>query len=176
MNLKDFQIAMIRYAKLKPSSTTPDFKDHDVASFWFEKLKHIPAGRLGEAMGELISLQYFPCIDDVRKLCGEQNFSDEDIAREFVPALVSAIERFGSPNMEDAKKHLGPVRWGMVEMIGGWNSVCDYDYDEIKNLTAQWRELAIIYLKKNRANKTGGLIEIDRPKNNLTLANSNKIE
>lgn len=145
---------MIRYAKLKPSSTTPDFKDHDVAGFWFEKLKHIPAAKLGEAMGELISLQYFPCIDDVRKLCGEVAFNEDEIAREFIPRLVNYVERFGYANELEAKKEIGEKMWAVVESIGGWQYICNFDsYEDFNFMIPQWRETAKVCLKRQSASQ-----------------------
>jgi hypothetical protein len=153
-------MAMIKFAKLKPSSTTPDFRDSDVSCFWFNQLKHIPASRLGEAMFKLIEGKYFPCIDEVRKQCGEVEFNEDEIAREFIPKIVNLVEKYGYTNPMNARKEIGEDRWQIIESLGGWDYICGLSYNEFTFLMPQWRETAKVIIKKQRHGISSDLLPI----------------
>ena len=141
---------MIRYASIKPSATTPDFKNNDVSAFWFEALKDIPTDALGRAMNKLLQSTFFPCIEDVKKSCGVVEFTDDEIAREFVPKIVNYVERFGYVNAHDARKAMGEDRWDIILALGGWEYVCQLEYEEFTFLLPQWRETAKVVIKKKK--------------------------
>lgn len=69
--------------------------------------------------------------------------SDEDQAIEAVSRIVAAVSRFGWNNPDRAKLFIGGLGWRVVEMEGGWTTVCEtLNNDNIGTLRAQWRGIA----------------------------------
>lgn len=92
----------------------------------------------------------FELEDVCRKLSGEEFDSPEEISAR----IVSAITKFGSPNMEGAKKYIGPIGWKMVEMSGGWSSICmNMRVDQTTTYVAQWKSLAARLIEKEEVRK-----------------------
>jgi hypothetical protein len=160
---------MIKYAKLKPSSTTPDFKDDDVTSFWFDSLKNVPIDKLSSAMNKLVQGIHFPCIDEILKSSGVVEFDEDEIAREFVPKIVNYVERFGYTNPDLARKEMGDAHWSIISAIGGWDYVCNLEYKDFTFLQPQWRETAKVCIKKLKAGMADGLIGIETNSQQLKL-------
>lgn len=56
--------------------------------------------------------------------------------------ILEAVVRFGWPNAQEAAEWLGPERWKIVQMLGGWSHLCETANTKQKGiLTAQIRDL-----------------------------------
>lgn len=66
-----------------------------------------------------------PMPAEIRELvCPEENISIEAQAREISARICGAIPKFGWCNSKDAREHIGPAGWLVVERQGGWNYLC----------------------------------------------------
>lgn len=76
------------------------------------------------------------------------NYKDHGI--ELSNRIIEAMTKFGWSNPDQAKNHIGELGWKIVQQAGGWARICETSSDEqLPILRAQWRELAIVLLKKN---------------------------
>ncbi len=81
---------------------------------------------------------------------------DEQRARDAVARILTAISRIGIYRMNDAQAYVGELGWEVVRLQGGWEEVCKSITDENKAiLQAQWRELAVSLINKERLGLTG---------------------
>lgn len=79
--------------------------------------------------------------------------SDQDQARDIVAKVIEALSKFGTDrsSMDRAKVFLGELGWLLVKRLGGWERLGHLSYDDINpTAQAQWRELAIVLMKKSR--------------------------
>lgn len=75
------------------------------------------------------------------------NYKDHGI--ELSNRIIEAMTKFGWSNPDQAKNHIGELGWKIVQQAGGWARICETSSDEqIPILRAQWRELAVVLLKK----------------------------
>jgi hypothetical protein len=51
--------------------------------------------------------------------------SPEAQAREIAARIVGGVTKFGWANSREAKAHIGPTGWRVVELQGGWQSICE---------------------------------------------------
>jgi len=166
LNIRIFAEAMLRYSKVV-AGNKPDFADEDVIEFWYDSLKDIPLELLGVAIKKLCKGTHFPSIDSILKQCGmaDVEWSEDEVAREFIPKIVKFVERFGYPNEGSARQHIGEQGWGIITSLGGWSYLCNIStYEEFNRMQPQWRETAKVYLKKVKAGLGDKPLHIDGPK------------
>jgi len=90
---------------------------------------------------------------------GSGNRTASDAALEAPGWILSLIERYGMPNERDARKAAGPELWKVIELVGGWRSLCETpSYDNWATIAAQIREVAKSAYRRMAA---GGLDAID---------------
>lgn len=51
--------------------------------------------------------------------------SDEAQAREIAARIVGSVTKYGWANPKEAREFIGPVGWRVVEVQGGWSSICE---------------------------------------------------
>ena len=69
------------------------------------------------------SIKFFP-LPAVFLQKAKPKATDEDKAKEAAARIVSAVSRFGYPFSEDARKYIGEIGWRVVELQGGWSTLC----------------------------------------------------
>lgn len=85
------------------------------------------------------------------KLKGMIVLPDDQRARDAVALVMTAIARIGNYRTKDAQEFIGELGWEVVKLQGGWEEVCRSVTDDNKGIIqAQWRELAISLINKNR--------------------------
>lgn len=155
MNIEQFCVAMIRYKKIQPFGA-PDFNDDFVAEYWFKKISHYGAENLSRAMQKLCEKSKFPCIEDVRRECGEEEVSDEAVARDIAEKIYYAIGAFGSHNYKGAKEYLGDLADKVIGGGAGWMQICETTTTSQAGMhKAQWRESAKGHLEMARKGVSG---------------------
>ena len=66
-----------------------------------------------------------------------------DDANEIVARIFRAIRKFGYPNPDEAKHHIGELGWAVVQGMGGWSHLCtSSDLGYQSSVRAQLRDLA----------------------------------
>lgn len=72
--------------------------------------------------------------------------------------IVGAVSRVGPYNTAAAHRSLGPVAWQVVQMEGGWESVCqNLTYENMGMLKAQWRNLAKVLIQRGSRSEAPAL-------------------
>jgi hypothetical protein len=92
-----------------------------------------------------------PSPADLLSFVGEttpQAITARDEANEMAGMIIKAVTKFGWPNAKAAKEFLGDDGWRIVEMSGGWSTICDMDVDQLPSWRAQLRELSEAVTKK----------------------------
>lgn len=85
------------------------------------------------------------------KLRGMIQLPDDQKARDAVGRILTAISRIGPYRDKDAQDYVGELGWAVVKQQGGWEEVCQTLTNDNKGtLMAQWRELAISLMNKER--------------------------
>lgn len=66
----------------------------------------------------------------------------KDVGREVALRIREAVSKFGWPNPNPARDHIGHLGWGVVEAMGGWQQLCEKLGVEIQESTflAQCRD------------------------------------
>jgi hypothetical protein len=91
--------------------------------------------------------------------------SDDDLAIEAVSRVVAAVSRYGWCNSERARDFVGELGWRVVEMEGGWKTVCEtLTQDNIGTLRAQWRNLARSSITRGKAGTLDVAPRLPEPK------------
>ena len=95
----------------------------------------------------------------VRARIVPEAMSDEDLAIEAVNRIFEAVARWGWNNAARAKLMIGELGWKVVEMDGGWLTVCqELTEDNKGTFRAQWKGLALVQIRRAKA----GILEAPR--------------
>ena len=83
--------------------------------------------------------------------------------------VQQAISRYGYPQPDKAREHVGSVIWETIRGLGGWQTVCDTPSSQATTMRAQWRDAWL--RAANRRETLAALPESIRPKiNGITEA------
>lgn len=98
-------------------------------------------------------------------------------ARDAVARILTAISRIGPYRSSEAKEFIGELGWEIVKLQGGWEELCTSLNDNNKpNLQAQWRELGITLINKEKMGLTNEKPVLSfKPKQNGQLENIGKL-
>ena len=133
---------MLKYTSIQPYCA-PNFKDQFVCEFWYEQLGTYGTERLSFAFKKLVCRNKFPSIDEVRKECGDDEVSDDTIARDVAERIHHAIGRFGGRNYDRALEYIGEIGEQTIGGSSGWIAACDGCTNSNSGIyKAQWRERA----------------------------------
>lgn len=78
--------------------------------------------------------------------------------------ILEAVVRFGWPNALEAAEWLGPERWKIVQMLGGWSHLCETASTNQKGiLTAQIRDLCSEVNVTRSAERSGVKPQLQEP-------------
>lgn len=131
--------------------------DPTVIAMFANDLADLPLERVEQALFEIRrdpKIIRFPLPAVIRDRIEPFQLSDEALAQQAVSRLVEAISRFGWNHPEDAKAYIGELGWHVVQREGGWQNICSIlDQDNIGQLRAQWRDLAISSARLSRVGK-----------------------
>jgi hypothetical protein len=147
LTFEQFKRAMIRYSSVI-GGKAPDFHDDFVCRFWFDALSHVEPSVLGRVIKAKVCGNFFPSINEILESCGAMEEKPEDKAREFVAMIPRLIEKHGYPNEARARQEVGEDCWVVIEAIGGWRALCNMNRYPTSTDLAQWRDVAIIALKR----------------------------
>jgi len=76
---------------------------------------------------------------------------DDQRSRDAAARILTAISRIGNYRNQDAKEFIGELGWEIVKLQGGWEETCRSITEDNKGIIlAQWRELGISLINKNR--------------------------
>lgn len=95
-----------------------------------------------------------PAVSEIEEAMGAKQPSTEDMAREVVALIESALSRFGYPNESQAMTHIGTLGREIIHDMGGWVPFCMSidSYDQMPSIRKQIRELAEAKLRQMPAN------------------------
>jgi hypothetical protein len=108
----------------------------EMADFYIESFEGKSERDVLEAIKKCSNeLRSFPCVADIH--CRIKT----DIPDEFeiVGLIYQAIELYGYPRPEQARKHIGEIGWRAILSCGGWLNVCSTPSDQDATLRAQLR-------------------------------------
>lgn len=66
----------------------------------------------------------------------------EDEAIQISGRILGAIASVGPYQGQRARELIGEIGWQVVQMEGGWQTICEIETDDIPIRKAQWRNLA----------------------------------
>lgn len=131
---------------------------HEMSIRMAESLQHIGWDKVCDELETYIEViepirSNFPTIAKIRQMCGEEFFSDEDMARDIAENIFRAISRLGSyAKIDEVKAFVGDVGFAVIQRNGGWVELArSCTMENCGMLKAQWRELAKVLIKKDRA-------------------------
>lgn len=124
-------------------------------------LVDIPMDQLESATNLVMkcgSFTKFPLPGQIRELIKPK---PEEEAVEISARIATALSKFGYTNPERAKEFIGSTGWNVVELNGGWQTMCQtVSADELPILKAQWRELAKTFIKREAFTKETDLVRL----------------
>lgn len=80
----------------------------------------------------------------------------EDEAVQIAGRILGAIASVGPYQIQAAREAIGEVGWQVVEMEGGWQTLCEVQTEDIPIRKAQWRNMAKSLIEHPR--RTQGLM------------------
>ena len=128
-----------------------------VLSLYVEDLADLPYASVARAIGEARrdpKTTRCPLPSQVRSRVVPQE-DPEGEATLVASDIVGAVSRIGPYRAEAARRALGPVAWQVVEMEGGWESLCrNLTYDTLGTFKAQARKLAEVLIRRGVGKET----------------------
>lgn len=105
------------------------------------------------------NLTEFPTPATIKRLCLGSSQTYEEIAQETAVKIEAAISRIGSNrydiNKDSIERHnaklkeaVGDIGMEVIRLMGGWNIVCEVDYDGLISLRKQLRDLSNVVCKR----------------------------
>jgi hypothetical protein len=132
----------------------------DALALYAEDLEDLPLESIQSALRDLRrdpKTTRLPLPAVIRQKLAPEALSDEDLAIEAVNRIFQAVARFGWPNPVAAREMIGEVGWRVVEMDGGWQTVCrELNEDNKVGYRAQWKGLALVQIRRARMGIVGG--------------------
>lgn len=126
----------------------------DVLAMYVEDLADLPLPEVADALRAVRrdpKTTRFPLPALIRDRISPAETPDAD-ARDAAARIVSAISSCGWNNPTRAKQMIGELGWYVVTMAGGWLTVCEtLTHDNVGQLQAQWRELALSSIRRAKA-------------------------
>lgn len=125
-----------------------------VVNLYLEALKPYGLEKVNRAlmtyMMDLDKYSKIPTIRAIKIKMGAVKISKDLQAKETAAKILSAISKFGysvslnDVKLDDIKKYVGVIGWRVVELQGGWNTICESVTNVNKpTYQAQWRDLAL---------------------------------
>lgn len=122
--------------------------DKDLCAIWTGVLKDYSDEEIKGALGNAIStLNEWPTPSMIKRLCQGTSRTDEEIGQEVSSRIEGAISKFGYTSPDKAKEYVGEIGWVVVQQCGGWESICEVDYDQLPSSRKQWRDIGTIVSK-----------------------------
>lgn len=81
----------------------------------------------------------------------------EDEAVQISGRILGAIASIGPYNTQRAREVIGEIGWQVVQMEGGWQTLCEVQTDDIPIRKAQWRNLAKSLIEHPRRSSSPAL-------------------
>lgn len=104
----------------------------------------IVLGALATGLGHLPSLR------QIREEMGVAEPTAQESAAGLWARVETAVRRYGSYRLEEARDALGPTAWKLVSLLGGWEAVCQDDQRTMRYTTSYRLSLARVCLKEER--------------------------
>jgi hypothetical protein len=76
--------------------------------------------------------------------------TDQDLGRLVAGWIMSAVLKFGSYRVQEAKAFMGEIAWEVVKLQGGWASICALDTEDLKAEQPRWRDIAMSVNKRSK--------------------------
>lgn len=85
----------------------------------------------------------------------DPTITDDGEATEAAARVIAAVSKFGHTNTAEAHEWVGELGWAVVNLLGGWYTVCTTLGVSINSGTAQaqWSKIAKSIMDKSRAGK-----------------------
>lgn len=128
----------------------PNFSDKMVLALWHQNLSDYTVDQLRFAASHVMrNMDTFPSLAVIRRIIESQGYdSPDEIGTEIAARIEKAISRFGYCRSGDAMDYLGELGERVVQMMGGWQAVCDVTTNELPSFRKKARDLAQIVFKK----------------------------
>jgi hypothetical protein len=158
-------------AKLLEVATGKRFERAQLDGY-FALLERFSDNAISAAIQRYVSTSQYPTIPAVGLLV--QYASEFERGLSMTPEqaweiVQQAISRYGYPQPDKARDHVGGVIWETISGLGGWQVVCDTPSSQATTMRAQWREAWL--RAANRRETLASLPESIRPRvNGITEA------
>jgi len=131
----------------------------EMADFYIESFEGKNEKEVLEAIKKCTNeLRFFPTIADIHQRI-KSNIPNE---HEIVGLIYEAVELYGYPNPEAARKHIGEIGWRAVFSVGGWMAICSTPSDQDSTLRAQLRMASLSVLNRYRSDPEGFMSTLAR--------------
>lgn len=111
----------------------------DLVQFYLDSFVGIDESLVCDALTRCgRELRTFPCVADVHQRIKTDRLDEFDL----VGKIYDAIELYGYPRPDDARRFMGEVAWRAVHSCGGWMRICSTPASDDSTLRAQLRMAA----------------------------------
>lgn len=151
MEINEFRNMMVSLSK-GLRKWAPDFSDEATVRIWYPSFMDISFEELKAACRLAIdSLKEFPSVKELKELCNGNILDDIEVGQDIASRIEKSVGSYGYTNPQLAKDYIGGLGWEVVKACGGWNEICNIEYDRMSSAKKQWREQGTLLWKKHRA-------------------------
>lgn len=96
----------------------------------------------------------FPTPFELGEICERILGKSEGSAEEISGRILKSVSKFGRINSEAAREYMGEVGWEVVQLSGGWSTICSMKVDQTNFFLSQWKKTAENLLSNLEFTKT----------------------
>lgn len=114
----------------------------NIIQYWNQVLNDISPVELTRAVKTYLTgpeCKFFPQPGQIYALAKPDDTKEEAVI--LAAKIIGAISKFGPYRVTDVKEYLGELGWEVVTLRGGWQNLCELDYEQLPAAQAQLREL-----------------------------------
>jgi len=80
-----------------------------------------------------------PTVGDLQESVDE--LLQKECPAEIASKIVKAISKFGSTNHKAAREYIGELGWSVVDLDGGWGTICRSTESQVISLKIHWSRI-----------------------------------
>lgn len=158
MELKELGMMLETMRTILPK-WAPREIDQTLCSVWLNILKEFPDEVIKKALIDgMSSLTEWPTPATIKRLCEGSNKTDEEIGQDIATRIEWAMTSVGPGRYESTdegrERHntrlmekVGEIGMEVIRQCGGWQHICDIEYDQLPASRKQWRDIGAIISK-----------------------------
>lgn len=131
----------------------PEWSPKEITRSLAENWQGVLAGFTDEVIREafthaISSRESWPAPAAIKRICQGTTLNHEQTGQEIAGRIEGAMSKWGYSSPKQAEADIGALGWEVVKRCGGWNAICNLEYDQMPSARKQWRDMGSIIDQK----------------------------